>query len=191
MASGWVGRETDMQQPTQKSHPMAIELSPYQSVMIHGWMRPCSVLTWKHVMASEQLTWPFLRSIGLSPERLKALQPDPAEWVKHGDVQLSMLPDMLCFPVHPILHLRADISEIWQMQLPSQLLEAMGVTYQQLVDIGMTKQIMARWSFSLNRWRSLGFREGDLQGWTDRDCVQVFHLSLQQTQAELRKPVLK
>jgi hypothetical protein len=179
--------------PTPEHRPevraMAIELTPYQSIMIHGWSRPSSVLAWKHVVGNEALTWQFLRSLGLSPEKLKTLQPSPEEWVRHGNVQLPMVTDMLCFPVHPILHLRADISELWQLKLPSHLLEAMGVTYPQLVDIGMTRQIMARWSFSLHRWRSLGFTEDDLQGWSERDCVQVFHLSLQQTQAELRKPI--
>lgn len=170
---------------------MAIELDPYQSVMIHGWFHPSSVLTWKTVASNDTLTWYYLRSIGLSAEKLKRLQPDPVEWVRYGDVSLPMVTDMLCFPVHPIRHLHADISDLWQMQFPSQVLESMGVSYQQLIDIGMTKEIMARWCFSLNRWRSMGFCLEDLVGWTERDCVHVFHLSLQQTQAELRKPINK
>eukprot|EP00960_Hanusia_phi_P057229 763500-Hanusia_phi.AAC.8 len=171
----------------QPRHPMSIALTPYQSVMIHGWARPSSVLAWRQVESDTKLTWSYLRTTGLSAEALKRLQPDPAEWVRHGEIKLHMLPDMLCFPVHPIRHLKADISELWQLQLPSHQLEQMGVTYSELVDIGLTPEIMARWSFSLTRWRALGFCLQDLGAFNERDCFRAFHIPRHQAEAELRR----
>lgn len=166
---------------------LSIELSPYQSIMIHGWMQPCSVLNWRHVLNNPKLTWQFLRSLGIAPQELKRIQPDPDMWVKHCNIRLFMLPDMVCFPVHPIRHLCADISEIWQMQLTSQQLQSMGVTYQELVDIGLTREIMARWAFPLSRWHALGLRAEDIEDWPVQDSARAFKLSTQQAVSELRR----
>lgn len=166
---------------------LSIPLSAYQAVMIHGWMKPSGMLSWRHIMQNPRLSWEFLRSLGLSPEELKSVQPDPEAWVRHCNIRLYLLPDMLCFPVHPVRHLKADIGELWQMGWPSQLLEAMGVTYPELVVIGLTREIMARWAFSLQRWFALGLRQGDLEDWTCTECARAFHLNRQQAIAELRR----
>lgn len=165
----------------------SIPLTPYQSVMIHGWMKPTGVLNWKHILSNSKLTWDFLRSQELEPESLKEIQPDPEEWIKHADVKIYMLPDMTCFPTHPIRHMNADIGEIWQMQWPSNTLQAMGVTFQELQDIGLTCEIMAKWCFSLNRWFMLGMRWRDVQGWSHADCAKIFKMSKQAVEMELLK----
>ena len=165
----------------------SIDLTPYQSVMIHGWMKPSSVLNWRHILQNPSLTWEYLRSLGLSPQQLKRIQPDPDMWVRHCNIRLNMLLDMTCFPVHPIHHLKADISELWQMQFNSQQLEAMGVTYRELVDIGLTREIMARWAFPLARWHALGLRAEDIESWPVQDSSRAFRIPTQQAVSELRK----
>jgi len=166
---------------------ISIPLDSYQAVMIHGWARPSSILNWRHVLQNPRLDWEYLRSLGISPEELRTIQPDPEAWVKNCNVRLYLLPDMACFPVHPIKHLHADIGEIWQMRWPSNLLETMGVRYSELVDIGLTKEIMARWAFPISRWHALGLRSEDLEDWNCTDCARAFYLNKQQTMAELKR----
>jgi len=165
----------------------SITLTPYQSVKIHGWMKPSGVLNWKHVLKNPKLTWDFLRSQELTAESLKQIQPDPEEWIKHANVKIYMLPDMVCFPAHPIRHMNADIGEIWQMQWSSNILQDMGVTFHELQDIGLTCEIMAKWCFSLNRWFCLGLRWIDIQTWSQAECAKIFKISKQAVEMELLK----
>lgn len=151
-----------------------IPLTPYQAVMIHGWLRPILVLQWKHVLLNKSLTWPFLRSLDLSAESLKKMQPDPNEWANHTPIHLHYCRDMVCFPVHPIHHLHAGIEQIIHMRCAADELASFGVTYQELVKIGMSPDIMVFFGYKIVGWQRLGMTIKDLKDFNNNQLSQVF-----------------
>lgn len=151
-----------------------IPLTPYQAVMIHGWFRPVLVLQWKHILSNKNLTWPFLRSLELTPETLKSLQPDPIEWANHTPISLNYCRDMVCFPLHPIHHLHASIEQIISMRCSADELASFGVTYQELVNIGMSPDIMPFFGYKIVGWQKLGMTLMDLKQINNNQLLQLF-----------------
>lgn len=151
-----------------------VSLTPYQSVMIHGWLRPILVLQWKHVLANKNLTWSFLRNLELSPETLKSLQPDPNEWANHTPINLHYCRDMVCFPLHPIHHLHASIEQIISMRWSPDELASFGVTYHELVKIGMSPEIMMFFGYKIVGWQRLGMTIKDLKDFNTNQLLQLF-----------------
>lgn len=151
-----------------------ISLTPYQAVMIHGWMKPSLVLQWKHVIQNKNLTWPFLRSLELTPEELKKLQPDANEWANNTPVNLTFCRDMACFPLNPIKHLHASIDQIIQMRWSADELLAFGVTYKDLIQIGMTPDFMPFFNYKIVGWQTLGMKQEDLKKIPNKNLFMIF-----------------
>jgi hypothetical protein len=149
-----------------------ILVNPRQSVAIFGlWDQPRQVLEWQDVTA-RNLTWKTLReTMKFDAESLRKLQPDPNEWVARASITLQDLPDMTCFPVHPFVHLRADLAEVWSMRWSADTLKQLDVTYEQLRAKGMNVQVMQHFNFTLGQWMSLGLNATHV-GAMDEDCVR-------------------
>ena len=141
----------------------AIKLTPAQSIRIFGWWdQPREYLSWEDVKA-KALSWRGLRvEHGFSAEELRQLQPDKEEWIKRGQLTLSDVGDMRNFPVHPFHDLRADLGEVWGMRWPPETLIAMGITFHELREHGMSDAIMGHFGFPLSAWQRLGMRPDDV-----------------------------
>ncbi len=72
------------------------------------------------------------------------MQPDPVEWVHRASITLQDLPDMVCFPVNPFLHLHADLAEVWSMRWSADTLKQFEVTFEhhhvQVMDADIVKR---------------------------------------------------
>jgi hypothetical protein len=137
-----------------------ILISARQSISIFGlWDQPRQVLEWQDVTA-RNLTWRTLReSMEFTAEHLRKMQPDPIEWVHRASITLQDLPDMVCFPVNPFVHLHADLAEVWSMHWSADTLKQLAVTFDQLRAKGMTVQVMQHFSFTLGQWMNLGLMQ--------------------------------
>lgn len=142
-----------------KGKACGILVTPRQSIAIFGlWDQPRKVLEWQDI-TSRNLTWRTLRdSIGLEAAQLKRIQPDPIEWVHRASITLQDLPDMVCFPVNPFVHLHADLAEVWSMRWPAETLLQFDVTFEQLREKGMNAQVMQHFNFTMGQWMGLGLR---------------------------------
>jgi len=69
----------------------AVLISAVQSVKIFGfWRQPVLTLSWTDIK-QHNLTWRQLRALGLEAEMLKRVQPDKAEWIQRGGIQVADL----------------------------------------------------------------------------------------------------
>lgn len=136
-----------------------MQLSPEQSIQIFGyWDQPREFLSWDDVK-SKSLSWKELRlTHKCTPRDLHRLQPEKEEWLKRGQLTLHDAWDLSVFPVNPFTDLRADLAEVWQMQWSADALVAMGVTYDQLQQQGMSEDIMHQFRFPLSSWQKLQLR---------------------------------
>ena len=57
------------------------------------------------------------------------LQPDVHKWLDEGKVSMHDVPNMLAWPLHPVQHLRGDISDLATMKYSSAVLGKLGITY--------------------------------------------------------------
>ena len=148
-----------------------------QSIAIFGlWDQPRQVLEWQDI-TSRNLTWRTLRdSIGLEAEQLKRMQPDPVEWVHRASITLQDLPDMVCFPVNPFVHLHADLAEVWSMRWSADTLKQFNVTYEQLRDKGMNAHVMQHFNFTLGQWMGLGLRQQHVQTMDGEVVMRCFDM---------------
>jgi hypothetical protein len=157
---------------------MPIRLTPGQSVYLHGWFTPLETLSWGDVVAKPAITFDRCRSANLSLAQLHALQPDGAEWVRHGEVGLRHAEDMAgLWGLHPLADLRADLADLLALRPASAALRKMGVTYDDLVGVGMTPETMVLFGFTALGWASLGLRRGHLAHFTDAQIHYVFGLT--------------
>jgi hypothetical protein len=155
-----------------RCRPQGILVNPRHLVAIFGvWDQPRQVLEWQDVTA-RNLTWRTLReSMQFEPEQLKRLQPDVLEWVARASITMQDLPDMTCFPVHPFVHLRADLAEVWSMRWSADTLKQLDVTFEQLRAKGMNSQVMQHFGFTLGQWMSLGMTQAHVRA-IDDECLR-------------------
>ena len=139
---------------------MRIKLTPGQMVYLHGWMAPKKTLTWGDVLSHPHLTLQFLLSANLPLHQLHQLQPDAKAWAKNGRADLHDCPLMGQWGAHPIHDFRAEIGELVNLRWPAEALVRMGVTYEDLVGLGLTPATMALFThLTLVGWAQLGFRK--------------------------------
>lgn len=154
----------------------AVQITPYQSVCLFGWFRqPILTLSW-HDIKTHNLTWRQMRGLGLSAEELKLVQPIVKEWIQRGGIQKGDIPDMIVFPVNPLTDFGVDLAELWEMKCDSALMRRMGITYENLLDKGLTPSIMKAFGFSMGNWVELGFGEEHAAVLTEDEASLVFNV---------------
>jgi hypothetical protein len=157
---------------------MRIKLTAGQSVTIHGWMNPKDTLSWVDVLADERLTFSFLHNYtNISLVLLHRLQPDIGAWVSAKRVELLDTPTLLPWGAHPIRDLKADLGDLVYMGWKANMMHAMGVTYHDLVEAGMTPDSMILFGFTLYDWSILGFSEADAAGFSAPALGRLFGLT--------------
>jgi hypothetical protein len=116
---------------TDQLHQEAVPilLTPYQSCLLHGWANPKRMLTWNDMSTSKFLTFQLCLQSGLSPSALHMMQPSIHQWIEKDKVTLVDVPHMTIWPLHPIEHLRGDISDLATMHYDAEVLSRMNITY--------------------------------------------------------------
>jgi hypothetical protein len=155
---------------------LAVEISPYQSICLFGWLRqPILTLSWQDVKANN-FTWRQLRGQGLTPEQLKTVQPLVKEWIQRGGIQLADIPDMTVFPVNPLTDFGVDLAELWELKCDVAMMRRMGISYDDLLDKGLTPQIMKAFGFTMGGWVELGFGEEQAAVLLEDEARLVFNV---------------
>jgi len=63
----------------------------------------------------------------------------------------------------------------------------MGVTYQELVDKGLTSELMYYFNFTLAEWKALGMHSIDVQDFSDETCRKLFQMPYKEIHDILEK----
>ena len=155
---------------------LAVEITPWQSVRLFGWWnQPTMTLCWTDIKL-HSFTWRQMRALQIQPEQLKTIQPSVAEWIQRGGIQITDIPDMTVFPVNPLTHFGVDLSELWSLKCDCTTMKRMGISYAQLIDKGITPQIMAAFNMPLSSWVELGFTQQHAAYLSEPESMHVFSL---------------
>jgi hypothetical protein len=143
---------------------MRVRLTPGQSCYLHGWMTPKPTLCWGDVVATPSMTLQNLTSAGISPATLHQLQPDASKWVKAGRVTLTDCPSMVeLWEAHPVRDFEADLGDILGQKWTAETMQTMGLTYMDMVLLGLTPASMSMFTnVTLRGWALLGMSRADV-----------------------------
>ncbi len=165
---------------------MRISLTPGQAVSIHGWWRARQALTWGDVLTQDGLGFSKLLSFNLAEQDLYVLQPDLQAWVRPGKAVLADCPRMRAWDAHPIRDFKADLADLVGLHWPHEILSRMGVTYEDLLGLGLTAETMNLFGYTLMMWASVGFRRSHAEGIPPNTLFRMFGMTKQDVLASLR-----
>lgn len=166
-----------------------LALTPGQAVWLHGWAAPRPVLRWSDVVESETISLARCRAANLSLRQLHTLQPDAAEWVRHGGATLRDAVDMCELWVFDVLRdFRADLADVLSQRWGADTLHRMGVTHEGLARVGMTPETMRMFGLTARGWAALGFRREHLDALSDAHIHLVFALTRQEAESCFAAP---
>jgi hypothetical protein len=158
---------------------MFLRLTPAQSTRIHGWGTLLkTTLTWKDVEDRDDVDFDLLIGAGMDTRDLKRLNPDVREWVLHAGCVARHAKQMITWPAHPIADLGGDLSDIIELRSTSKQLKTMGVTYQQLREVGLTPETMRLMNLNFQGWIDMGMTLEDTAAhFSDAQISRVFLLT--------------
>lgn len=165
---------------------MTIELTAGQAVTIHGWLNPMTRLTWNQVLLKPKLSFDVLKSYNLSDAALFRLQPDLSTWIREGRACLKDCPHMKQWSAHPIRDFKADLADIVLMRWSAEVLVSMGVTYDDLVKIGLLPESMGMFKYTLMMWASIGFMREHAEGIPPPVLFRMFDMAKPDVLASLK-----
>jgi hypothetical protein len=152
-----------------------IDLTAGQAIAIFGWKKPLRVLNWKIVFDRDDLTFKKLFfEIGLNERQLLKLQSDKGMWVSYKRLELS---DILLVPLwklHVTKDFHAHITNIAMLNLSHEFLQYTGVTFEHLVEAGLTVNLMMLLKLSLNAWIQLGLTVEFMKDMQDSQSLALF-----------------
>ena len=167
---------------------MSAALTPAQSVWIHGIWRPKRYLAWADILKDPRLNLKSLVGAGIPLSSLHYIQSDPLQWIS---TERMCLDDCLVaaplWETHPIHHFHADLGDMVSARWPPDQLVKMGVTYTDLVSIGLTPENMKLFTYiTLSGWSALGFTKEHATRFTDPEMVRLFGMTTQEVLRALR-----
>jgi len=166
---------------------MKIQITAGQAVSIHGWIRARRNLTWGDILADENMMFQGLLGYNLTETQLHMLQPELEAWIKAGRAKLMDCPRLSSlWGAHPIKDFRADLADMVNMKWGSDVLMKMGVTYQDLLSLGITPETMNLFGFTLMMWSTLGFGRMDAERIPAPILFRLFNMTKQDVLACLR-----
>jgi hypothetical protein len=165
---------------------MRIALTPGQAVTIHGWWRARQVLTWGDVLSNESLSFNNLLSFNLSDQDLYVLQPDLQAWVRAGRTTLQDCPRMKPWDAHPVRDFKADLSDIIRTGWSAETMNRVGMTYDDLHELGLTPEAMPLMNYTLMMWTHVGFKRHHAERIPANHLFNLFGMSKQEVLASLR-----
>jgi hypothetical protein len=156
--------------------PGLVNLSAQQSIAIYGYQQPLRVLNWKIIVDREDLTFKKLYSLGLTEKQLITLQPDKKIWIDDKGLSLNDITLVPSWKIHVTRDMNASIVEIAMLNLSSDYLQYSGVTFTDLVNAGLTLNLMMILKFNLTAWVHLGLYREFLKDLTDVQSIALFQL---------------
>jgi hypothetical protein len=157
-----------------------IHLTSHQSVLIYGYKTPLRVLNWKIVAERADLTFKKLFGVGLTEGQLYTLQPDKNIWIRDKSLQLTDITLVPSWKIHVTRDMHATIMEIAMLHLSPVFMQHTGVTFADLVDAGLTVNLMMLLELNLNWWILLGLHRDFLVNMTDIQSITLFQLTKNQ-----------
>jgi hypothetical protein len=144
------------------------------------------VLTWGDVANEEKHTFASLLSYKLTEQQLYILQPDLQAWIRTSKASLKDCPRMRAWDVHPIRDFKADLSDIIRANWSAETMARMGVTYDDLLTLGITPEAMPLLRYTLMMWSSIGFKRHHAEKIPANQLFALFGISKQDVLACLR-----
>jgi hypothetical protein len=157
---------------------MRIDLTPGQAVTIHGWLGVRTYLTWSDVLGNPTCTFAFLTSIGICENKLYVLQPDLQAWVRSERASLADCPRMKLWDAHPIRDFKADLADIIRATWPAEVMARMNVTYDDLIELGLTPGTMTLFNYTLMDWTNIGIRRHHIERIPASLVFQLFDMTV-------------
>ena len=135
-----------------------IQLTPLQSCRLHGWLNPRRTLYWEDVCSSSHITLSRCLEIGLTPMQLKEMQPDVQMWIDFKGSSFQDVEAMLEWPLHPVQHLRGNLSDLASLHYRPHVLVKLGITYDYMRGVlNMDDRWMRVLKYTPKEWVQLGF----------------------------------
>ena len=156
--------------------PGLVNLTAQQSVAIYGFKQPLRVLNWKIVADREDLTFKKLYGLGLTEKQLLVLQPEKNIWIKDKGLQLADITLVPSWKIHVTRDMHASIVEIAMLNMTPEFLQNSGVTFTDLVNSGLTLNLMMILKFNLTSWIHLDLYRDFLKDLTDVQSIALFSL---------------
>lgn len=166
-------------QPTQQpaSTTAIIQLTPMQSCNLHGWTNPKRTLSWEDIKTSGSITLGKCLQQGISPDDLRSMQPDIKMWIKHKRVSFGEVVPMKAWPLHPVMDLKGNISDLASMHYPPHVLYHLGITYAYLREVlRMDDEWMRMLRYTPAEWATMGFTHKDAEGMGAKRLRDVFRM---------------
>jgi hypothetical protein len=165
---------------------MRITITPGQAVTIHGWLRARQSLTWGDVLMNQELSFSRLLAFNLQEQDLYMLQPDLHAWIRAGRATVHDCPRMRMWDAHPIRDFKKDLADIIALRWPTDVMSRVGVTYQDLAELGLTPDTMSLFNYTLMMWSTLGFRRQHAEPVPPNTLFRLFGMSKQDVLASLK-----
>ena len=165
---------------------MRIALTPGQAVTIHGWLRARQTLTWGDVLSNKELTFASLLASNVAEQELYVLQPDVQAWIRPGKATLADCPRMRPWDAHPVRDFKADLADVVGVHRPHETMIRVGVSYDDLLGLGLTAETMNLFGYTLMMWASIGFRRSHAEAIPPNTLFRMFCMAKQDILASLR-----
>lgn len=154
-----------------------ISFTAWQAVGIYGWWKPLRVLNWKMVVDRKDLTVEKLCSLGLNEQQLFTIQSDKTAWISISRIGIEHIAMVPMFQIHATKDLGANIIAIARQNLTAGFLQHTGVTFTDLVDAGLTLNLMLLFKYDLTSWVHLGLYRDFLRDLTDVQSISLFEMT--------------
>ena len=153
-----------------------VDLTPSQAIRIYGYWSPLRLLDWRVISDREDLTFKKLYSLGLTEKQLYRVQSNKDKWIRDKGLTLEDLKFVPSWRVNPIRDMHATILQIAMLNPSAEFLINSGVTFQDLVNVGLTLNLMAVLRMSLMDWIRLGLHQDFLRDCNDTQSIALFQL---------------
>jgi hypothetical protein len=167
---------------------MRIRITPGQALYLYGVWAPKETIAWADVLEQPTFTFAHLhRAANIPLKLLHTLQPDPGKWVHARRAALADCPGMADWSAHPVRDFRADLGDIIAQGWNADAMVAMGLTYADLVEIGLTPENMGLFTaLTLLGWSQLGLSRAAAAQMPEAALVRLFGMTKQQVLQSLR-----
>ena len=171
-----------------RKEAMRIRITPGQALYLYGVWAPKDTIAWSDVLEQDTFTFAHLfKNANVSLKLLHTLQPDPSKWVHARRALLPDCPSMTDWGAHPIRDFRADLGDVIAQGWTADAMVGMGVTYADLVDVGLTVDSMTLFTrITLLGWAQLGFTRANAAEMPEVSLVRLFGMTKQQVLQSLR-----
>ena len=154
----------------------SVEVLASQAIVFYGWRYPMRRVDWKEVFVRKDMTVRKLMDIGFTEEQLFIIQPNKHEWISEKRLELIDITLVPSWKVHATRDMEADIVAIACCDLSAAFLQETGVSFEDLVQAGLTLNLMMIFKFDLTSWIHLGLYRGFIQELTDVQSLSLFSM---------------